>query len=256
MWYYQSKRDDTEVIKKLEYYAEKLPHRGIDEYYGRIRNEGLVWNYKRVLRVYRLMNLNHRRKHKLRLPSRVKEPLVQPPGINHSWSMDFMSDSLVYGRRFRVLNIIDDYNREAIAIEPGYSLPGEKVVSILNEVLFWRGKPKQIRVDNGPEFISKTLTKWAQKHNIEIKYTQPGKPTQNAYVERFNRTFREDILDAYLFEDLAQVKRLSWEWMTDYNENHPHKALEGMSPNQFAKTFTAEGTLCCESSTIEEKCLI
>jgi len=120
MWYYQSKRDDSEVIDKLNAMAERWPHRGFNEYYGRIRNEGLVWNRKRVLRVYRLMKLNLRRKRKRRLPARIKEPLTQPLGINHTWSMDFMSDSLIYGKRFRILNIIDDFNREALAIEPDF----------------------------------------------------------------------------------------------------------------------------------------
>lgn len=235
MWYYQSKRDDREVIDKLNSLSEALPTRGFDEYYGRIRNEGLVWNRKRVLRVYRLMNLNLRRKSKRRLPARVKEPLCQPRGINHTWSMDFMSDSLVYGRRFRVLNIIDDYNREALAIEPDFSLPGERVINILNEVISWRGKPNEIRVDNGPEFISNALRKWADGNHIRLKHIQPGSPTQNAYVERFNRFFREDILDAYLFNDLAHVKQLAWEWMDDYNEVHPHKSLGGMSPKGYVK---------------------
>lgn len=242
MWYYQSKRDDREVMDKLNELAEKLPTRGFDEYYGRIRNEGLIWNRKRVLRVYRLMNLNLRRKRKRRLPARVKEPLEQPIGVNHTWSMDFMSDSLVYGRRFRVLNIIDDFNREALAIEPDFSLPGERVIKILKEVIFWRGKPREIRVDNGPEFISKALLEWADENKIRLKHIQPGSPTQNAYIERFNRFFREDILDAYLFNDLSEVKSLAWEWMNDYNEKHPHKSLGGMSPTKYAETLNANSS--------------
>lgn len=252
MWYYQSKRDDREVIEKLNSMAEALPTRGFDEYYGRIRNEGLVWNRKRVLRVYRLMNLNLRRKRKRRLPARVKEPLCQPRGINHTWSMDFVSDSLVYGRRFRVLNIIDDYNREALAIEPDFSLPGERVINILDEVISWRGKPYEIRVDNGPEFISKALQVWADKNHIRIKHIQPGSPTQNAYVERFNRFFREDVLDAYLFNDLAHVKLLAWEWMDDYNEVHPHKSLGGMSPKGYVKSMNDKPISKSKESSLYE----
>ena len=251
MWYYQSKRDDTEVIEKLNKLAEKLPTRGFDEYYGRIRNEGLDWNRKRVLRVYRLLKLNLRRKRKRRLPARIKEPLIQPLGINHTWSMDFMSDSLVYGRRFRVLNVIDDYNREALAIELDFSLSGERVIRVLKEVIFMRGKPREIRVDNGPEFISKALQNWATDNNIRMKYIQPGSPTQNAYVERFNRYFREDVLDAYLFNDLSEVRKLAWEWMDDYNETHPHKSLGGISPKKYAEQMnrkpiqkSKESTLC------------
>ena len=130
MWYYSSKKDDSEVIAKLEELAKKLPTRGFDEYYGRIRLEGLPWNRKRVLRVYRKMRLGLRRKHKKRLPSRVKVPLHAPLGPNQVWSMDFMSDSLSDGRKIRVLNIMDDYNREVIAIEVGLSIPSERVVCI------------------------------------------------------------------------------------------------------------------------------
>lgn len=205
MWYYESKRDDSEIIKKLGEMAEKLPTHGFDEYYGRIRNEGLKWNRKRVLRVYRMIQLNLRRKRKKRLPVRTKESLQQPIRINQTWSMDFINDSLIYGRRFRVLNIMGDYNREALAIESDFSLPAERVKKSLDEVIFWRGKPKEIRVDNGPEFISNVLLQWATENEIRIKHIQPGKPTQNAYIERFNRFFREDILDAYLFNNLSQV---------------------------------------------------
>lgn len=166
MWYYESKRNDVEVINKLEELSEKLPTRGFDEYYGRIRQEGYRWNRKRVLRVYRLLQLNLRKKRKRRLPARIKEPLEQPNGINHTWSMDFMSDSLIYGRRFRVLNIIDDYNREALAIESDFSLPAERVIKVLNEIIFWRGKPMKIRVDNGPEFISNALLKKYQSGDL------------------------------------------------------------------------------------------
>lgn len=252
MWYYESRRDDSEVIDKLNKLAEKLPTRGFDEYYGRIRNEGLQWNRKRVLRVYRLMQLNLRRKRKRRLPARTKEPLIQPEGINHTWSMDFMSDSLVYGRRFRVLNIIDDYNREALAIEPDFSMPGERVIQVLKEVISERGKPSEIRVDNGPEFISKALQKWAGENDIKLKYIQPGSPTQNAYIERFNRFFREDILDAYLFGDLTQVRELAWDWMVDYNETHPHKSLGGISPLKYLKKMDNHQNLNSKESSLRE----
>lgn len=242
MWYYQSVRDDTEVIDKLNLMAEKYPTRGFDDYYGKICNEGLKWNRKRVLRVYRMLGMPMRRKRKRRLPSRIKQPLITPPALNHTWSMDFMSDSLGYGRRIRVLNIIDDYNREALAVEADFSFPGEKVVEVLNEIVFWRGKPQRIRVDNGPEFISKTFVRWCSKNGIEIAYIQPGKPMQNAYVERFNRLYREDILDAYLFENLEQVKELSGQWMENYNTYHPHNALGKMSPWNYARDFFNGGT--------------
>ena len=235
MWYYQSKRDDAELIDKLNELADKHPNRGFDSYYGRLRASGYGWNRKRVLRVYRMMKLQMRRKRKKRLPTRIKEPLVLPQTINQTWSMDFMSDTLVTGRRIRVLNVIDDYNREALLVQPKTTFPSEYVVNALEEIIFYRGKPEHIRVDNGPEFTSVVFASWCNEQGIEIKYIQPGKPVQNAYIERFNRLYREDVLDAYIFSDLEQVRFISEKWQADYNENHPHGSLNGMSPRQYAR---------------------
>ena len=242
MWYYQSKRDDSEVIDKLNELAEKLPTRGFDEYYNRIRKEGLRWNRKRVLRVYRNLGLKIRRKRKRRLPSRLKLPLSTPNTMNHTWSMDFMSDALSYGRRIRILNIIDDYNREALAIEAAHSFAGEQVVRVLKELVFLRGKPRKIRVDNGPEFLSKIFVNWCKLHGIEINYIQPGKPVQNAYIERFNRLFREDILDAYIFDNIEQLRILADQWMNDYNYRHPHGSLDRKTPIEYAQVFDSEAS--------------
>jgi len=240
MWYYQAKRDDSQVIDKLNELAEKLPTRGFDEYYYRIRNEGIKWNRKRVLRIYRNMGLNIRRKRKRRLPSRVKESLATPNALNHTWSMDFMSDALSYGRKVRIVTIIDDYNREALAVEPDFSFSGDRVVRVLQELCFWRGKPKGIRVDNGPEFLSKSFVGWCTEQDIKIKYIQPGKPVQNAYIERFNRLYREDVLDAYIFDDIHQMRQLTTEWMDDYNKYHPHGSLNRKSPIDYAESLALE----------------
>jgi putative transposase len=253
MWYYQSRKDDTEVIEKLNALADQLPNRGFDCYYGRIRGEGTKWNRKRVLRVYRNIKLTLRRKRKRRLPSRIKEPLAQPVGMNQTWSMDFMHDTLENGRRFRVLNVIDDFNREALVVRPGFSYSGEHVIRSLEEIELLRGLPKQIRVDNGPEFLSKTFQAWCDKNEIEIKYIQPGKPVQNAYVERFNRLFREDVLDAYIFESMDQVKILSENWRCDYNENHPHQALGRMSPTKFLQEAKNEASFVLDRKIKLEK---
>jgi putative transposase len=231
MWYYQSKRDDSEVVDKLSELAEQLPTRGFDEYYGRIRQQGYQWNRKRVLRIYRNMKLGLRRKHKRRLPSRVKEPLMSPDQHLHTWSMDFMSDVLADKRKVRVLNVIDDYNREALALEAGLSFPANRVIRVLTLLEEEIGQlPKYIRVDNGPEFTSKIFQQWCKNKRITIKYIQPGSPTQNAFIERFNRYFREDVLDAYWFEDLDQLRTIMESWRMDYNENHPHKSLGGLTP--------------------------
>ncbi|MBX7206572.1 MAG: IS3 family transposase [Bacteroidia bacterium] len=233
MYYYTSIKDDSEVIEKLHTLAQDKPARGFPYYYRRIRNEGLEWNHKRVKRVYDMLKLNLRRKHKRRLPGRFKVALCSPTNANQTWSMDFMHDTLSNGRKVRVLNIIDDYNREALAIQADYSHSGSSVASTIEQIIDWRGKPCEIRCDNGPEFLSHTLVDFCNNHNIKIKYIQPGKPTQNAYIERFNRSFREDILDAYLFESMDQLRELAMNWMQDYNQLHPHQSLNNMSPLKY-----------------------
>ena len=230
MWYYQSQKDDQPVIDKLTEMATLLPTRGFDAYYGRIRQQGYSWSRNKVLRVYRLMKLKLRRKHKKRLPNRYKEQLHVPAQPNQTWSMDFMSDALVDGRKIRVLNVTDDFNREALAIEIGLSFPSNRVIRVMKMLEEEYGLPQSIRVDNGPEFISKAFGQWCEGKNIQIKFIQPGKPSQNAYIERFNRIFREDILDAYWFEDIDQVRIIAEQWRQDYNQHHPHSALEGASP--------------------------
>jgi putative transposase len=145
-----------------------------------------------------------------------------------------MSDSLSNGRAFRTLNILDDYNREALWIEVDTSIPAERVIRVLEVLLLWRGTPRQIRMDNGPELISQQLAEWAQEHHIELAHIQPGKPAQNAYIERFNRTFRQEVLDAYLFDDLQEVRAITEDWLRQYNIIRPHQALQGLTPYQYA----------------------
>lgn len=230
VYYYQSIRDDQPVIEKLQEMADKRPTEGFWKMYFRIRKEGLTWNHKRIHRVYKLLKLNMKRKGKRRLPARILQPLQAVDQINASWSMDFMSDALMSGRKFRTLNLMDDYNREALGIEVDTSLPAERVVRVLEQITDWRGLPKRIRVDNGPEFISSKLALWCEEKGITLQFIQPGKPTQNAYIERFNGSFRKHVLDAYLFENLDQVRALAEEWMDDYNLYRPHDALKGRSP--------------------------
>lgn len=227
---YRSDRDDQPVIVKLKELCERQPTDGFWKMYFRIRRQGLIWNHKRVHRVYKDLGMNIRRKGKRRLPARVRQPLEAVDQINMSWSMDFMSDALQSGRKIRTFNLIDDFNREALAIEIDSSLPADRVIRTLQQVIDWRGTPKRIRVDNGPEFISTKLGRWCQERGIHLQFIQPGKPMQNAYIERFNGSFRRNILDAYLFENISQVRMLTDEWMEDYNYERPHDALGGRSP--------------------------
>jgi putative transposase len=174
--------------------------------------------------------MNLKRKGKRRLPARIRQPLEAVDKINISWSMDFMSDALYSGRKIRTFNLIDDFNREALAIEVDSSLPADRVIRTLEQVIDWRGTPKRIRVDNGPEFISTKLGTWCEERGIKLQFIQPGRPMQNAYIERFNGSFRRDILDAYLFESINQVRMPTEEWIEDYNSERPHDALGGRSP--------------------------
>ena len=229
----KSVKDDSETEAKLKELAKRYPTRGLDYYYGKIRMEGLKWNYKRVRRVYNKLGLKLRRKHKRRLNRPYKEGLSQPIFSNVTWSMDFMSDALEDGRKVRVLNIIDDYNRECLSITVGISMSSDRVIRILEQVIEMKGKPKEIRTDNGPEFTSINYTNWCETNDITTKHIQPGKPNQNGYIERFNKTFREDILNAYLFESINQLQLKAELWQQDYNSGHPHTALGGMSPESF-----------------------
>jgi putative transposase len=236
MYYYESVKDDSEVEAKLRWYGEKLPARGFPEYFKRIRKEGLCWNHKRVRRVYLSLGMAHRRKMKRRIPNPDKQMLLQPTRPNLTWSLDFMEDRLENGRKFRTLNILDDFNREVLAIEVDYSFPSLKVIDMVNRVIEWRGKPEEIRSDNGTEFIAKVFGDFCSTSEINHLRIQKGKPMQNGFIERFNRTFREDVLDMHIFENLHQVKEKTEEFIEDYNNNHPHDSLNNMSPVEFMKT--------------------
>ena len=232
MFYYSSRKNDEVVIEKLNELSERYPTRGFETYYGKIRLAGLAWNRKRVLRIYRNMNLKMRRKRKRRIPTRIKEALIVPNHLNETWSIDFMSDALENGRKFRILNVMDDFNREALINEAYYSIPAERLVNSLKQLIQYRNKPKRIRTDNGPEFLSKRFVAFCTEQQIELCYIQPGKPAQNAYVERFNRTVRYDWLTQYLFESINEVQEYATRWAWTYNNERPNMALGGITPKQ------------------------
>lgn len=232
---YESIKDDATLSNLLLNQASIFPREGFWMSYSRLRNKGIKDNHKRMHRIYVKLGLNLRRKTKRRLPSRVKQPLEVPEQINHTWSIDFVHDTLENGRKFRCLNIIDDHNREIIHIETDYSIKSSRVIWILRHLIKQRTKPKRIRMDNGPEFIANLAKRWSEINEIEFLYIQPGKPTQNAYIERFNRTFREQMLDAYIFENIDQVREKIEEWVDDFNNVRPHKAFKGKSPMMMLK---------------------
>lgn len=219
----------------LQRLARKYPRYGFKKVFNLIRAQGLAYNHKRVHRLYCELKLHVRVKPKKRLAPRTKVTLVQPRQLNHCWSLDYMSDALDNGRRFRTANVIDDCNREGIGILAAYSLPAMRITQWLERLAAHRGYPTHIRVDNGPENVSKHFVNWATQHNIKVDYIQPGKPAQNGYIERFNRSYREAVLDMFLFQDIQHVQKLTDAWLKHYNGERPHEALNHLTPWAFAK---------------------
>lgn len=224
---------DEPVIIALQELAERYPYYGFSKVFQLLRRQGHIWNHKRVHRIYCLLQLNIRRKGKRRLPVRCPSPLTVPEHLNQSWSIDFMHDALTCGRRFRTFNVVDDYNREALAIEIYLNLPAQRVIRVLERIVASRGYPVMLRMDNGPEFISLTLADWAEKYSVKLEFIKPGKPTQNAFIERFNRTYRTEVLDFYLFRTLNEVREITDKWLHEYNCERPHQSLNNLTPEEY-----------------------
>ena len=238
-WRYQRRGrcDNRELLTRLQAHAAERPRYGYRRLHTLVTREGVVANHKRVHRVYREAGLQVRRRQRKRLTRRERVPLPAPNGPRERWSMDFMVDTLADGRAFRTLNIVDDFTRECVAIEVDRSLPGARVVRVL-ERLAADGLPKVIVVDNGPEFAGRTLDAWAYAHHVELRFIRPGKPIENAYVESFNGKFRDECLNEHWFVNLADAQAIIECWRIDYNTVRPHSALDGATPDQFAQTST------------------
>lgn len=228
-------KDDSVVEAHLTALTDKHRSIGFWSCYYRLRNRGERINHKRLYRVYTDMQLNQRRPSKKRLPERVKQALAVPSAPNQCWSLDFMSDALTDGRKFRILNVIDDFNRESLAVEVDTSLPALRVKRVLDAIVATRGLPANIRSDNGPGFISQCMEQWCEDNKVSWHFIQPGKPMQNAYVERQNGSLRREVLNAWAFDSLREARGILGQWQHDYNTERPHKALGYLSPLLYAK---------------------
>jgi putative transposase len=251
--YYRTNRSaqgrDDMVIEGLNQVVAACPRWGFWKCFDRLRLDGKPWNHKRVWRVYREMRLNLPRRTKKRLPQRERQTLDVPEAPNVIWAFDFMSDALYQGRRFRTLNVIDEGVREALDIVIDTSIPAGRVVRTFEQLSRWRGLPQAIRCDNGPEMLSQAFVDWCNENQVEIRYIQPGKPNQNAFIERFNRTYRNEVLDAHLFESLSQVRELTYRWLQTYNEIRPHDALGRIPPAVFRRRLEEARISTFELST-------
>lgn len=235
-YYYEPKKDaeDQAIKAYLLQLVEQHKRWGFDKMMQKIKLDKKPWNHKRVKRLYCELGLNIRVKPRKRIPKGEAKVILQPLKPNLCWSIDFMSDALICGRKFRTLNVIDDYNREGLMIEASHSLPADRVINLLDQLADEKGYPDMIRVDNGPEFASYVFRKWAKTKGILLHFIQPGKPAQNGLIERFNRTYREDILDMNLFSNLREVRFITKNWLSTYNMDRPHESLGGLTPVGFA----------------------
>ena len=214
--------------------ASQKPRYGYKRLHLLLRREGFIVNHKRVERLYRREKLSLRRKSYKKLRSSLRVALPVASIRNEAWSMDFVSDSLDNGRRFRALTIIDNHTKEVPWIEIGFSLTGIHISRLLTRLAQTHGKPRAITVDNGPEFISKALAIWARENAVKLDFIEKGKPTQNAFIESFNGKFRDECLNQTIFFTINDAKEKIELWRKEYNEERPHSALQGMTPNEFA----------------------
>jgi putative transposase len=230
---YRTRRDDSALRQRLRTLATEYPRYGYSILHGMLRAEGLVVNAKKTYRIYREEKLQVRRKHRKRLANRPRLELAVPAASNQRWSADFISDQLATGRRFRVLNIVDDYSRECVLNIVDFSISGQHLARALDQLAHTRGLPEKLVTDNGPEFTSKAMFLWSQRSGVKLHFIQPGKPTQNAFVESYNGKFRDACLNQHWFVTIADARRSIESWRIHYNTVRPHSSLGNCTPEQF-----------------------
>jgi len=230
--YVSRRNDDAPLRTRLKALASKYPRYGYQMLHAMLRWEGLVMNHKKTYRLYREEGLQVKRRRRKRLVPRPRVPMVPPSGPNQRWSLDFVSDQLANGRRFRVLNIVDDYSRVCPAQIIDFSISGERLARFLDEL---KSLPREIVLDNGPELTSKAMFLWSQKTGVRLSFIQPGKPVQNAFVESFNGRFRDTCLNEHWFTSIQEARQIINRWRHHYNTERPHSSLGYLPPKLYAE---------------------
>ena len=241
--HYSPRPTDDSLEQRLIELAGERRRFGYRRLHILLEREGFEANHKRVHRLYRKAGLAVRRRRKRDRVAVERKPLQIPPGPNHTWSMDFVFDALANGKPIKCLTVVDDCTKEAVEIAVARRINGQGVADILEAVCRFRGYPTTIRTDQGPEFTGKSLDQWAHANGVTLQLTQPGKPTQNAYIESFNGKFRDECLNEHWFASLDQAKTEIAIWRRDYNEVRPHSSLDQQTPAAFAETLREQGLL-------------
>jgi len=225
---------DEELRSRLKELAEERRRWGYRMLHILLEREGHALNHKRVYRLYREEGLQVRRRRRRKRAVRPRRAMEMPGAANERWSMDFVHDELANGRRLRCFTVVDDFTRESVVIDVAHSIPGERVADVLDRVGLVRRLPRSIVLDNGPEFRSRTLDQWAYERGIELSFINPGKPVENAFIESFNGTLREECLNEHWFLTLREARREIEAWRIDYNDVRPHSSLGNLTPAEFA----------------------
>jgi putative transposase len=236
----KSRSLDEAVRKRMREIAEKKRRWGCPLIHKVLKREGLVRNHKRTERLYREEKLSLRTRKRKKRACHLRVEMPMPERANQRWSMDFVSDRIWRGRRFRVFTIVDDYTRECLALEVDTSIGGARVARVLDRIVAQRGRPEWIRMDNGPEFTGQAMDEWAYRNGVRLDFIDPGKPTQNAFIESFNSILRRECLNDHWFTSLQEARDIIEAWRLEYNRDRPHGSLGDLTPQEFA-TKSASG---------------
>ena len=245
LYYRHHVKDDSFLRMRMRELAQTRPRFGYRRIHVLLKREGWKVNHKKIRRIYAEEQLHLRTKKRKKRASHLRIVLPPPTNPNERWSMDFVADNLLDGRRIRILTVVDQLSRECPLLEPDFSLSGTKVANALDRVSKEIGYPQSITVDNGSEFYSKAMDLWAHQNNVKLDFIRPGKPTENGFIESFNGKLRDEFLNLNLFASLADARIKLEAWRKDYNEHRPHSSIGNLTPNEFVeksqKNATAQG---------------